>query len=131
VIGNDADVTEPQLLKPIADIFPLFVPKVTDIAFVLLVPVLPFGRLHAYAVAPVMPFTVYVPTVALQGLAFPLTIPEPVGAVLMAIAFAVPEVVPQEFTADTFTFPMADPKLTVIDELPCPLATDAPVGTVQ
>ncbi len=111
--------------------FPLFDPNVTLIVFVVLIPVLPLGKLQVYPVAPEIPVTVYNDDVPIHGAAFPLTTPVPVGALLIAIACAVPKVMPQPLIADTFTFPAVEPKFTVTEALPWPLATVAPAGTVQ
>jgi hypothetical protein len=58
VTENALDVTVPQLLNPLATIFPLEVPNPTNMEFVELLPVLPEGSDQTYPVAPVIPDTV-------------------------------------------------------------------------
>jgi hypothetical protein len=66
-----------------------------------------------------------------QTFAFPVIVPAALAAdcTLTAKERLVP--LPQEFTGVTVTLPAVEPKFTVTLVLPCPLATVAPVGTVQ
>lgn len=123
----------PQLFVALTQIFPVVVPKVTEI---LVVPcpefiVVPAGTVQVYEVAPGTAEIEYVSVCPGQTASVPEIDPGAAGGAAIVIETQRAVLVPQAFDAVTQILPLVAPAVMVMEVVPCPEVMVVPAGTVQ